>query len=329
MKQSENVTKFTKRFWTICSQIKDANDELAVMCFKVALLPRNDLRREIVRYPMTTMKALMARVNQLVEQEEDEVRAQENFGMKHGDKPSAKDQKPFHRKETDQSKAHSRSMMISTPASGNKKKSQQSANSYRAVSTFFKEPIYKLLNKIKMEPFFKWPQPMRGDPSTRDQGKYCTYYKQNGHKTEDCMSLKSHLERLVKDVHPKDYVKKERTNRVQRGRQDDKQNGNEPEVIINVIHLAPESKESGQSRTQTRMASHAKQVMTAELDPAVKRARKEKPKIWFSDEDLEGVQLPHNDPLLLTLRLKNFLVRWVLVDPGSSSEILYYNCFKK
>ena len=29
------------------------------------------------------------------------------------------------------------------------------------------------------------------------------------------------------------------------------------------------------------------------------------------------------------MKLKNFLVQRVLVDPGSSSEILYYDCFKK
>ena len=69
--------------------------------------------------------------------------------------------------------------------------------------------------------------------------------------------------------------------------------------------------------------------MSAELSPAGKKTWKEKPKIWFSDEDPKGVQLPHNDPLLLTLRVKNFLVKRILVDPGSSSEVLYFDCFKK
>ena len=69
--------------------------------------------------------------------------------------------------------------------------------------------------------------------------------------------------------------------------------------------------------------------MTAELEPAAKKARTERPKIWFSDKDLDGVQLPHNNPLVLTLKLKNFLVQRVLVDLGSLSEILYYDCIKK
>ena len=32
---------------------------------------------------------------------------------------------------------------------------------------------------------------------------------------------------------------------------------------------------------------------------------------------------------MLTLKLQNFLVQRALVDPGSSSEVLYYDCFKK
>ena len=69
--------------------------------------------------------------------------------------------------------------------------------------------------------------------------------------------------------------------------------------------------------------------MTAELGPAANKALVERPGIWFSDKDEDGVQPPHNDPLVLTLRLKNFMVQRVLVDPGSLSEILYFDCFKK
>ena len=77
------------------------------------------------------------------------------------------------------------------------------------MNTIFKEPIYKLLSKIKSQPFFKWPQPMKGDPSTRDQNKLCAYHKHNGHIIEDCKGFKAHLEKLVKDGHLRDYIKEE------------------------------------------------------------------------------------------------------------------------
>ena len=54
--------------------------------------------------------------------------------------------------------------------------------------------------------------------------------------------------------------------------------------------------------------------MTAEQEPATKKAGIERAKIWFLNKDLDGVQLPHNDPLVLTLKLKNFMVQRVLVD---------------
>ena len=70
-------------------------------------------------------------------------------------------------------------------------------------------------------------------------------------------------------------------------------------------------------------------MLIAAPEPAAKKAKTEGPRIWFSDRDLEDVELLHNDPLLLTLKLQNFLVQRVLGNQGSSSEILYYNCFKK
>ena len=72
-------------------------------------------------------------------------------------------------------------------------------------------------------------------------------------------------------------------------------------------------------------------MMTTELALAMKKVKKENEgaKIWFSDRDLEGVHLPRNDPLVVTLKLKNFEVHRILIDPGSSSKIFYYDCFKK
>ena len=61
---------FAKRFWTVYNQIKDAT-EVAVKSFKQALLLGNELRKDLVRFPVVTMKALMARANQFIEQEED------------------------------------------------------------------------------------------------------------------------------------------------------------------------------------------------------------------------------------------------------------------
>ena len=38
----------------------------------------------------------------------------------------------------------------------------------QAVNTVFREPVCQVLEKIKNEPFFKWPNKMAGDPAKRN-----------------------------------------------------------------------------------------------------------------------------------------------------------------
>ncbi|WP_208647462.1 hypothetical protein, partial [Corallococcus interemptor] len=135
------------------------------------------------------------------------------------------------------------------------------------------------------------------------------------HRTDGCKSFKSHLENLVREGHLRDYLKEEGRDSSRPPRRDDGSQDSEPEGIINVIHIAPPPKGSSQARAEARRASHQKHVLTAAPEPAAKKAKTEGHRIWFSDRDLEDIELPHNDPLVLTLKLQNFLVQRVLVDP--------------
>ena len=61
------------------------------------------------------------------------------------------------------------------------------------VNVALKEPVHKILDRIKNESFFRWPNKMGGDPSWRNQNLYCTYHRDKGHTTEQCRVLKDHL----------------------------------------------------------------------------------------------------------------------------------------
>lgn len=49
----------------------------------------------------------------------------------------------------------------------------------------------------------------------------------------------------------------------------------------------------------------------------------------FTDKDIYGVNAPHNDALVLVVNINTFNVKYVLINPGSSSEIMYYSMFKE
>ncbi|XP_058189301.1 uncharacterized protein LOC131306889 [Rhododendron vialii] len=55
--------------------------------------------------------------------------------------------------------------------------------------------------------------------------------------------------------------------------------------------------------------------------------KKEEIPIIFSEEDIKGVQIPHDDPLVITIVMANYLMRRVLIDRGSSADILYLHAY--
>ncbi|XP_028085990.1 uncharacterized protein LOC114286968 [Camellia sinensis] len=58
------------------------------------------------------------------------------------------------------------------------------------------------------------------------------------------------------------------------------------------------------------------------------------PKQWtepitFTEADCTGIRYPHDDPLIISALLSNYKVRWVLVDNGSSSDIIFLNAYHR
>ena len=51
--------------------------------------------------------------------------------------------------------------------------------------------------------------------------------------------------------------------------------------------------------------------------------------ITFSDADLEGCQYPHDDPLVIRVVVANKIVHKVLINNGSSSDIIFTSAFDK
>ena len=60
-----------------------------------------------------------------------------------------------------------------------------------------------------------------------------------------------------------------------------------------------------------------------------KRARLDRPLVMgFSDEDKIGTIQPHDDALVIILRIGGYDVKRVMVDQGSAAEIMYPDLFK-
>ena len=60
-----------------------------------------------------------------------------------------------------------------------------------------------------------------------------------------------------------------------------------------------------------------------------KKARVEiRPMLSFSDEDKMGTIQPHDDTLVVTLRIEGYDVKMVMVDQGSGAKIMYPDLYR-
>ncbi|XP_058189244.1 uncharacterized protein LOC131306832 [Rhododendron vialii] len=68
------------------------------------------------------------------------------------------------------------------------------------------------------------------------------------------------------------------------------------------------------------------------VGPGSKRPRPEETPKWtitFTERDLEFVHTPHSDALVVTVQIGVHDVKRILIDQGSSAEVMYYDLFKK
>ena len=74
--------------------------------------------------------------------------------------------------------------------------------------------------------------------------------------------------------------------------------------------------------------TYLRMVQSVQLTGTVpKIGRTEDPVIRFSEEDACQLHHPHDDALVVSIRVEDYNMHWVLVNNGSSVDILYYLAF--
>ena len=289
------------------NEIEGNYDDVAISTFKRGLSTEHGLKKSLTGKPLTSVRQLMDRIDKYKRVEEDQ---QTGKGKA---------------KVVPQERRDFRSDRINNNNRPIRDYSEQSGSTgAQAVHAMFREPLHKILDKVKNEPFFQWPSRMAGDPSKRNQNLYCAYHQEPGHLTDDCRNLKNHLDRLVREGKLR-HLLHQPVGWQEQSNIETRQSALRPPIgTINFILAAPGRTGSNPFRVMSvgRLPPEAD-------DREPKRARASPtPLIGFLDEDKLGTLQPHDDALVVTLRIGGYDVKRVLVDQDSAVEVMYPDLYK-
>ena len=153
---------------------------MAISTFKAGLPAEHDLRKSLTGKPVVNVRQLMNRIDKYRRIEGDQLQGKGKV------KVIPQEMRDFRSNRIQNNRP--RRDFAGQPGSANT----------QAVNFVFREPVQQVLEKVKNELFFKWPNKMAGDPVNRNQKLYSHYHQDHGHTTEDCRNLWDHLEQLVR-----------------------------------------------------------------------------------------------------------------------------------
>ncbi|XP_042460657.1 uncharacterized protein LOC122044195 [Zingiber officinale] len=182
--------------------------------------------------------------------------------------------------------------------------------------------------------------------------RYCTYHRSRTHDTNHCFKFARDLKRaaelglppleLAPQVlkmmeeqqttagqagQPRPDLARPSTHQPGRGKEPEgareaENRGNDAVREIDMISGGPTDGDSGRARK-----SHVHRLEVHTVGCSQEQASG--PVISFGPADLEGLELPHDDALIIKAIIVNSRVAWVFVDTGSSVNILFRTVFEE
>ena len=170
---------------------------------------------------------------------------------------------------------------------------------------------------------------MKAPDSFRNPGLWCNFHRDHGHKTEDCAALRIEVNELLKNGYLREFLSekaKSYLNKETSGKPTEAVPASPPrqDRIIHVILGGSEI--SGISLAATKKSTWNAKNGLEVAKP--KRFLLGTDDISFTAKEQEKVLTPHHDALVISRIVANCLVKRILVDNGSSANIIFQAAYQ-
>ena len=146
IREGESVKAYAEKYWEMFNEIDGDFDEVAIRTFKVGLPSKHGLRKSLTGKPVTSLRQLMDRVDKYKRIEDVQQQGKGKAKVIH------QEMRDF------------RSDRYNNNRPRRDYIEQSGSNSTQVVEAIFRKPVHQVLEKVKNESFFKWPNKMVGNP---------------------------------------------------------------------------------------------------------------------------------------------------------------------
>ncbi|XP_072069454.1 uncharacterized protein [Arachis hypogaea] len=205
-------------------------------------------------------------------------------------------------------------------------------DNYTRFNTRREKIIKEILNAKIIKP------PIRAgsyqDQRFVDKTKHCAFHQKYGHTTDECIIAKDLLERLARQGLLDKYIEARKHKEDDRGREERQPtsvnkekwpNNNLPKAVINCISGGFAG---GGETTSARKRSYRAMLAIEGASPPNKSDAPDL-EITFNKADMSSAAPHLDDPVVISIQTGDLLVRKVLLDPGSSADVLFHSTFLK
>ncbi|GMN47447.1 hypothetical protein TIFTF001_016609 [Ficus carica] len=322
----ESLRAYIKRFSKAIFEISGLDDGTAREALKKGLRHKSLFKNEIcARYP-PTIQDTMHRAKGYIELEKENEQVERDLARTREEVAKARDEreKTFRRKRI-------------RPVRRTKNREKRTAR--RDHKRPFSPPKYtlsispsELIAHLKCQDFVTWPEKLPEYPA-RDTTKYCEFHKYHGHHTIDCRVLRAEVAELLKKGHLQEFLTEKGRETYGLG------NESKERKIVQPIEETPSpplvrktigvicggSTYSGE--TVTAIKSHRRKaiqpIATILPDDPTEHS------IKFHSNEATSLSRPHDDALVLTLNISNCEIGRILIDNGSSTDVLFLSTLRE
>ncbi|KAJ9536791.1 hypothetical protein OSB04_un000015 [Centaurea solstitialis] len=309
-KSGETIRDYFNRFNAAMIEIKNCDVKTAIEAYKRGLEDSSGLYLELTKYPPENFDDVRARTLAFMRIEDDAL-----FRRKHSaeKKPLGAQKHDFKHKRVNKI-GNPRYESKTRPSKGTVKIRYPELSTYNFAGT--SKDLVDSLRKIDAN--VRWPKKSDKPSKDKDQNRWCDFHDDHGHTTDECISLKKEISYLKSKGHLKGLILEE-------------QGRPASPVHTKVINCITGGSEVC-GLTYSAAKRHARDGPNEHPIPGEVKSKTEREldamAITFDQDDTQGVHHKHHDALVIQLTIGNCSTKRILIDGGSSANVIFADTLK-